>query len=178
MLRKLLYPILLGLTGAGIVHIAVLFLVPTYSEGDAWSQVAAAGQPFQIVPISGTTAFGKEANPFMRTIACHFEIDPGIARIRAEGEVPFWSAAIFDRKGRNVYSLNDRTTVGGRLDLVVATPVQMVELRKDLPAEMAESVFVELDSNQGLAVIRVAVPDRSWSALADSFLKGARCLRT
>ena len=41
--------------------------------------------------------------------------------------------SIYDRSGRNIYSFNDRTAMEGELDVVVVTPLQMVELRKDLP---------------------------------------------
>jgi len=41
-MRKLIYAALLGLVGAGIVHIAVLLMVPDFSERDAWSRLAQA----------------------------------------------------------------------------------------------------------------------------------------
>jgi len=37
-LRRLFHAVLLGLVGAGIVHIVVLLLVPEFSERDAWSR--------------------------------------------------------------------------------------------------------------------------------------------
>lgn len=180
MSRRLTYAALVGLAGATIIHIVILFLVPAYSERDAWSRLVEAGELFQLRHITGEigdTAIVRGTNPFIRTLACRFEIDPGLARIQAAGDVPFWSVAIFDRKGQNIYSLNDRTSISNRLDLVIATPIRMVELRKDLPETYAESVFVELDANQGLAVIRIAVPDRSWDGLADKFASSATCSR-
>ncbi len=176
--RALPYTLLVGIVGAAIVHIAVLLLVPNYSERDAWSRLAGLGEPFSMIELSGeigAAEFSEDANPFVRTLACRFEIEPGIARIQADGEVPFWSAAVFDRTGRNIYSLNDRTTPGGGLDMVIASPLRMIELRKDLPEGFEEAVFVELDAPEGVAVIRVVVPDQSWDALADRFLSGARC---
>jgi uncharacterized membrane protein len=176
--RPALYTLLLGLVGAAIVHIAVLLLVPAYSGRDAWSRIASEGEVFQFVRISGGRAgdpIAKGGNPFVRAIACRIEIDPAIAHVRVAGDLSLWTAAVFDGKGQNVFSLNDRTNVGNRLDLVIATPVAMVELRKDLPETYAETVFVELDSGRGLVVVRAIVPDASWSALADSFLDGAVC---
>jgi len=41
-MRKLLYAVLLGLIGAGIVHIVILILLPLFSQRDAWSRLAAA----------------------------------------------------------------------------------------------------------------------------------------
>jgi uncharacterized membrane protein len=34
---RLFYILLIGIVGAGIVHIAVLLLLPQFSERDAWS---------------------------------------------------------------------------------------------------------------------------------------------
>lgn len=178
MTRQLAYAAALGLLGAAIVHILVLLLVPAYSERDAWSRISAAGELFSFVRIlggAGADTVYKGANPFVRSAACRFEIDPGIVHIRANGAAPLWTAAIFDRTGQNVYSLSDRTTVGQKLDVVIATPVQMIELRKDTPEIYAESVFVELDAAEGMAVIRVVVPDGSWNEIAEAFLAGAQC---
>jgi uncharacterized membrane protein len=37
------YALLIGVVGAGIVHIAVLFLLPYMTERDAWTRMAASG---------------------------------------------------------------------------------------------------------------------------------------
>ena len=55
----------------------------------------------------------------------------GALRVAAEGRLPFWSASVYDRRGRNVYSLSDRSSETGTLDFVVLSPEQMIEARKD-----------------------------------------------
>ncbi|TGU34848.1 DUF1254 domain-containing protein, partial [bacterium M00.F.Ca.ET.152.01.1.1] len=47
-LRRLLHAILLGLVGAGIVHIIVLLLVPEFSERDAWSRLSLASDLYRM----------------------------------------------------------------------------------------------------------------------------------
>ena len=47
-MRRLLHAILLGLLGAGIVHIVVLLLVPEFSERDAWSRLAMASDLYKM----------------------------------------------------------------------------------------------------------------------------------
>ena len=47
---KLLYALLVGLFGAGIVHIAILFLVPDFSERDVWSRLAMVSDYYRVVP--------------------------------------------------------------------------------------------------------------------------------
>ena len=44
---KLFRALLFGLIGAGIVHIAVVLLVPFYSDRNAWSRISAYGDDWQ-----------------------------------------------------------------------------------------------------------------------------------
>ncbi len=175
---RFLYAALLGLVGAAVVHIAVLLLVPVYSERDAWSRLAEAGPAFQVVSLdrSGRNSpFAKGANPLMATSACRFSLGTGVVHYFADGEVPFWSVSIYGRRGQNFYSFNDRTATDRKLDVVIASPVQMVELRKELPEEYASSVFVETDEREGIIVARTFVPDPTWNGLAGAFLNSAVC---
>jgi uncharacterized membrane protein len=50
-MRKLLYAVLLGLVGAGIVHILVLMMVPELSERDAWSRLSMASDLYRMTPL-------------------------------------------------------------------------------------------------------------------------------
>lgn len=175
---KLVYALVLGAVGAAIVHIAVLLLVPVYSERDAWARLAARAPPFTIIRIDGSSGGGgfvKGADPLFASVACRFALTTGIAHIRAEGEMPFWSVSVYDRRGQNIYSFNDRTATDRKLDMVIATPARMVELRKELPEKFSASVFVETDETEGMIVARAFVPNDSWSGLADAFFKSATC---
>lgn len=175
---KLIHAVLLGLVGAGIVHIAVLLLLPEISEKDAWSRLAKDGDLYTMVPVSGAVGDRRVlrlTDPFFEAAACRFDLNDGLAHVRAVGRVPYWSISVYDRNGRNIYSFNDRATVGTALDLLVLTPLQMVELRKDLPKEFESSVFVEADLGEGVVVIRGFVPDPSWKPAISAYLKGATC---
>lgn len=175
---KLLYPAILGLVGAGIVHVAILLLLPVISEKDAWSRLANTADPYTMVPVSGDAGdrrILRLTDPFFEAAACRFDLSDGMTRIHAAGHVPFWSISVYDRNGRNIYSFNDRAVVRSDLDLLVLTPLQMVELRKDLPPEFASSVFVEADIGEGIVVIRSFVPDPSWKPTISAYVKGATC---
>ena len=90
----------------------------------------------------------------------------------------FWSVAIFDRRGRNAYSLNDRSATGAELDLTVITPVQMAQLRQDPPEALESSIVVEIPIVEGMALIRVFVADGSMLAEARAALETADCSET
>ena len=70
---------------------------------------------------------------------------------------------------------NDRTATGSVLDVVVANPVQLIELRKAMPANYENAVFVESDIAEGMIILRSFVPDPSWRQIAERHLAAARC---
>jgi uncharacterized membrane protein len=178
MIRGLAYAILVGLVGAGIVHIAILLMLPSFSERDAWSKLAASAEPYAVTRLAqaaGRPSVLRSPDPFFNAIACRFDLGEGIAHLAAEGSVPFWSASVYDRNGQNIYSFNDRTSADGTLDFVIATPLQMTEMRKNLPAEFETSVFVEADIGEGIVVIRSFVPDASWKPVISGYLDSVSC---
>jgi uncharacterized membrane protein len=80
-----------------------------------------------------------------------------------------------DRNGQNIFSFNDRTASDGSVDFVVLTPVQTIEVRKALPEEFVDAVFVEADIDEGIVVIRAFVPDGTWRTAVTKFLEGVSC---
>lgn len=178
---RLAYALLLGLVGAGIVHIVVLFLLPHYTERDAWSQLSAASEFYTVTHIGGsaaTTPLVRSVDPLFSAVACRFDLTDGVLHVTASGRAPFWSMSVYDRNGQNIFSFNDRTTSDGSVDFVVLTPVQTIEVRKALPEEFVDAVFVEADIDQGIVVIRAFVPDRTWRTAVGRFLEGVNCRPT
>jgi uncharacterized membrane protein len=177
-MARLFYATLLGIVGAGIVHIAILLLLPALSERDSWSRLAEAGELYSVVPIHGSAdgpPLVKAYDPMFDARACRFDLTEGIVHVLAEGNVPFWSASVYDRNGQNIYSFNDRTASGGELDFAVVTPVQMIEIRKELPPEFQSSIFVETQADQGIVVVRAFVPDETWRPVVTRYLDSIVC---
>jgi uncharacterized membrane protein len=177
-MRRLLHVLVLGLLGAGIVHIVVLMLVPDYSERDAWSRLATAADLYTMTPLkaeAGGPPVVKSVDPLFEAAACRFDLDDGLVQVKASGHVPFWSVSVYDRNGHTVYSFNDRNADKGALDAVVLNSAQMIAVRKELPEDLAGSVFVETEAEEGIAVIRAFVPDESWRPAVERFLGQATC---
>ena len=177
-MARLVYALLLGLVGAGIVHIVVLLLVPSYSQRDAWSTLAAQGELYALVRLDppGTAPLITSIDPLFNAAACRFDLDDGVLRVWGEGEVPYWSISIYDRAGQNIFSFNDRSSSAGALDFVVASPVQMIELRNAMPAELGDSVFIEADTAEGIVVVRGFAPDDTWEPSVSAWLAKLECL--
>ena len=69
---RLVYAALLGLVGAGIVHISILFLLPQFTERDAWSQLSAVSDFYKTTGIAGTAATTpliRSADPLFSAVA-------------------------------------------------------------------------------------------------------------
>lgn len=176
-MSRLIHALVLGLVGAGIVHIVVLLLVPGYSQRDAWSALAERSNFYVVTRLNppGEAPLIGSLDPLFDAVACRFDLADGPLRVHAEGKVPYWSLSVYDRVGQNVYSVNDRASADGSLDFVVASPSQMVELRNDLPAAFERSVFIEANVGDGIVVLRAFVPDESWQPAVARYLKGAAC---
>ncbi|RWN56086.1 DUF1254 domain-containing protein [Mesorhizobium sp.] len=177
-MRRLLHAILLGLLGAGIVHIIVLLLAPEFSERNAWSRLAMASNLYRMTRLdaeAGGTPVVKSVDPLFYAAACRFDLSDGMVRVKAPGTVPFWSVSVYDRSGHNIYSFNDHSATGRVLDSIVLTPAQMIEIRKDLPEELQGAIFVEAPIDEGMFVIRSFVPDDSWKPTVSRFLEQSSC---
>lgn len=175
---RFVHAIILGLVGAGIVHVAVLLLVPQFSERDAWSRLAMAADLHKVVRFDtqhGEPLAVKSGDPLFYAAACRFDLTDGVVHVRSTGRPPFWSVSVYNRAGQNIYSFNDRAATEGALDFVVATPSQVVEIRKGVIEDYEKSIFVETALDEGIIVVRGFVPDDSWSKAVANFLDTMSC---
>jgi uncharacterized membrane protein len=177
-MRRALFIALAAIILAGIIHISTVFLVPLYASKDAWAQMRQFGRDgqFHALPIPEAGAEPLAAlDPRMIYSVCRFSLAQGPVRITASLPNDFWSVAIFDRRGRNVYSLNDRSAERSKLDMAIVTPVQMAQLRQDPPASLETAIVVELPIENGFALLRVFVADESMLPGSISALATADC---
>lgn len=177
MIRTLLF-VLGGLLLAGIIHIAVVLLLPDFANRDAWTSMGRFGPDgaFHLLPMSepGTEPL-PYLDPRMAYAGCRFSLDDGPIRVRAAMPDEFWSLAVFDRRGSNVYSLNDRTAERTDIDLVIATPLQLTQLRENPIDALAQSIVIEVPATRGFILIRAFVSDPSATANVTRALAAAQC---
>ena len=117
-MRRLIYAGVVGLVLAGIVHITIVLLIPSYAAKDAWAKLAQRGSPWEFSLVSEPGRLNSDlpnVDPAFGIAACRFDLSQSALRVTADGDLPFWSVAIFDRKGRNIYSFNDRTAIERQL---------------------------------------------------------------
>jgi uncharacterized membrane protein len=176
MLRAL-FALLAGLFGAALLHLVIILSLPHFTGKDAATRVASEGDldTFYLLGATDDTAGLANDDPFVRTAVCAFDIEENPVRFTAKGNVPFWSIALFDEASNEIFSMNDRTSVGGAVDILIGSPIQLTELRKALPQDLQKTILVETTRSEGYAVLRTLAPQASFDAAAKSFLSEAGC---
>ncbi|KRB50150.1 hypothetical protein ASE04_16410 [Rhizobium sp. Root708] len=174
---RVLFALLAGLFGAALLHLVIILSLPHFTGRDAATRVASEGDIDTFYLLGGTddTAGLSNDDPFVHTAVCSFDTEENPVRFTAKGNVPFWSIALYDEASNEIFSMNDRTSVGGAVDILIGSPIQLTELRKALPAELQKTILVESARSEGYAVLRTVAPQSSFDAAAKSFLSNAGC---
>ncbi|MCK5933452.1 MAG: hypothetical protein KAG89_14925 [Fulvimarina manganoxydans] len=188
---RIILTLLVGLVGAGLVHIATVFMVPRVAENNAWGRLSALGAPYEVVRIaplrdtSGQPSAPRQAarnafsfvDPAFVVAGCRFSLEDGPVEIAASGVLDgFWSASIYDRKGDNLYSINDRAAIEGVVDLVVGTREQIEAIDAMAPFTSEEtSLPVILDVGEGYMTLRILIDEESKRPAVDNFLRTVTC---
>lgn len=176
-MRSLLFAVAVGLLGAALLHIVIILSLPSFTGRDAYTRVQAFGEANRFFPLAAATDGLQPINddPALPTAVCAFSLENGPIRLTAEGDVPFWSLAVYDSAANEVFSMNDRTSVTGALDTLVASPIQLIAIRKAVPPELERAILVEMRGTEGYAVLRTFVPAQSRLPAAAAFLADAGC---
>jgi uncharacterized membrane protein len=177
---KVLFAVFVGLVGAAVLHLVILLATPHFSNRDAYTRAMAEGatNAFHLLDEASEKKALGSGDPFMRVAVCTFNVDEKPVRLAAFGAVPFWSVAVFDSASNEIFSMNDRTSAGGELDILVANQVQLAAIRKAQPSGLSKSILVEAGQNKGYAVLRTMVPQSSFGEEATRFLSEAKCEQT
>jgi uncharacterized membrane protein len=174
---KLLFAVVVGLIGAVLLHIIIILALPHFTGKDAYTRITFEGAANRFYSLGSQMdkAGLSSGDPFLKLAVCAFDVSVNPVRITASAAVPFWSIGVFDRNANEAYSMNDSTSVEGKLDIIAATSAQIARLRAEQSDSLTQTIFVEMPTSQGYAVLRVMVPQDSFKPDADAFLKGARC---
>lgn len=178
--RTLLF-VLGGLLLGGVIHIAAVIMVPYFATGDAWTTMRKFGGDdiFHVLPQAEAGAEPLASlDPQMLYTVCRFSLDDGPVRVTASLPDDFWSLAIFDRRGRNVFSLNDRSAERSELELAIITPVQMAQVRQNPPQALETAIVVEQPLSTGFVLIRAFIADDTVLPRARAALDTADCSGT
>ncbi|WP_279477804.1 DUF1254 domain-containing protein [Aureimonas sp. SK2] len=181
---KLLLALLVGLVGAAIVHIAIIFSIPMQAENDAWGRLSRLGDLFAVVriedrpgqPDGAAQAAGFTfVDPAFIDAACRFSLQGGPARIMADERTGFWTASVYARNGDNLYSISERVALEGALDLLVGTREQLDLARVEGSELPDQTISVELPTQEGYVMVRSLVGSESERPFVDRFVRSITC---
>jgi uncharacterized membrane protein len=162
---------------AGAVHICTILLVPVLATSDGWSRLDALAGEEQfaetVAEESGADVPGLD--PLFVNGACRIQLQDAPAAITTGADDRFWSLALYDPQGTIIFSLNDRTAVDGRLDMLVVNPTQNATLRL-APADVTgERVVVESQFDDLVALLRLFAPTEAARAESRRILAESEC---
>lgn len=178
MISRIFYICLMGIIGAAIVHLTIIFLLPSLSANNVWRLVADRTEIG--IPISIDSSIADEEqnlflDPLFQAAACRYDLAEGIVRVTASGDTPLWTVAVFDTSGTVIFSANDRIADSPVVDLAIVNPAQLRFARQNTPDELAQSLIAAADQNEGFVLVRVYAPDSSWESSAKEFLDSMQC---
>lgn len=161
---------------AGIVHIATILTVPHVATRNGWSRLSAFASVggFGAAPAVGPNAL-PGLDPLFVHGACRLQLGAAPAGISFRARDRFWSLALYERRGNIVFSLNDRTALDGRLDMLVVTPVQNAQLKESPPDDIDQTIVVESPAEDIVALLRLYAPTDAARREAEAILGGAEC---
>lgn len=176
---RVFYLLTLGLILAGLVHISIVLLIPKLGTRDAWAFLSNRTDLFaftRLKPEESGSAI-TEVDPFFTYGVCRFELSEAPLKMEGPLTTTFWSASVFDENGSVIYSLNNRTAIDNKLDLLIVNPLQTLELQEAQPVDVESSVVIEAGIEKGFVIIRVLEPDNSWVTDSDAFFSQIKCAR-
>jgi uncharacterized membrane protein len=176
---RIVYITVMGLVLAGLVHVAIVLLIPHYSTRDAWAFLSGKTDLYSFTRLNPeeTGSAISEVDPFFTYGVCRFDLDEVGVKMQGPLTANFWSASVFDDNGTVIYSLNNRTAIANLLDVVIVNPLQSLSLRESQRTDLEASVVIEASMQKGFVIVRVFEPDESWAAGSDEFFKQISCTR-
>lgn len=177
MMWRALYLTLCSLALAGIVHIAIILLIPDVGTRDAYGVLSGRIPPleFKVLEPQEATDLLSDMDPFFSYGVCRFDLSQSGLAMTGPNTPSFWSATVVNQDGSVVYSLNNRTSIESRLDLILLNPLQILRLRQVQPPDAENAIIVESDMEAGFVLLRFLKPDASWDKTAENFFSGVKC---
>ena len=177
MTSRIPYLVLCVLVLAGIVHISIVLLVPVFGSRDAARKIISDTPLTRFVTqTSDGQPLFAEGDPFFDVASCRYDLDESGLLVAGKPTDVFWSLAVFNNRGRVVYSLNRKSAIGNQLNLIVVNPVQMARLRQFDPERIETSIVVETRQSSGFVVVRVLRRDKEEAEERKQFLQSLGCL--
>lgn len=177
---RALFILLIGLIGGGVIHIATVLGLARAVDPDHYTRFAEFGPDSRfnlLPPVTPTSQPLPLLDPAFAHALCRFSVAQEPLRIRVAPPDRLWTMALYDRRGVNVYHLNDRVGEGRAVELLVMTARQVARLRENPPEDLESMTVVEWPgAPEGAALLRGYAPTPATRQAFIDSLKDARCV--
>jgi uncharacterized membrane protein len=169
---------------AAIVHLVSVLLMPQVAPRDALARLSDAAKASSGeggVAMLGRAEPGREIVPFedpaMAEGVCVFDLSNGLLRVHAnvEGD-DFLGLSFHSNAGRVFHALTDRSTIKGKIDIVVGDAGQIDALEsEDSDDAPIQEIRLTAPSKRGFVLIRSFVKRPSDRERAEQRVRAVQC---
>jgi uncharacterized membrane protein len=145
---------------AGIVHLAIVLLIPYLGSSHAGNRLARLSQ-VNAAELLPPVRPGQEAlplpfaDPALITAICRFDLSDGPVRLRVPVGESFLSVTLLSSTGRVVLSVTDRAATRRVLDMLLVTSEQQRQLEaQDPDDEPVQEIRLRMAQTTGIALVR------------------------
>jgi uncharacterized membrane protein len=165
----------------GIVHLAIVLLMPQIGSSHAGTRLAQQAQVnvMQLLPPIRT---GQEAlplpfaDPALVTAICRFDLSEGPVRLRIPVGENFLSVTLLSRTGSVILSVTDKAATRRLLDMLLVTSEQLRQLEaQDPDDEPVQEIRLRMAQLSGVALIRGLATRQSDKEPTAALLARATC---
>ncbi|MGE3642737.1 MAG: hypothetical protein AB7F96_02665 [Beijerinckiaceae bacterium] len=165
---------------AGIVHIVSVLAMPRLAAEDAFSRFARVTPLHKLTILTGrpdAASLVPFEDPANALAVCRFDLKAGPVRLRGRLSGDGLVLMSFrNRFGTAFYSMNDRGTSRGNLNVVLVTAEQLEAIEANDPEDdVPNELRLSAPSLEGFIVLRALAPERSQFAEAVQSLKTIDC---
>ncbi|MEL6437598.1 MAG: hypothetical protein AAFP99_12505 [Pseudomonadota bacterium] len=179
---RVFYIAVLAIIAAAVVHLAIVLLLPSTSPTTPWRVIADAvdanaNAPADLKMLEARQDVDFGLDPAFAHLVCRYDLSSGPMRITGTGDVQLWTFVVITPDGEALFSANDRISPVEGIDVTVLNRTQLRTFRQAPPDELANTIVVPTETDEGYIVVRLFQPDESWSAIADTFAQQIACSR-
>lgn len=177
MIRALLW-LLGGLLLGGIVHLAMVLMLPSVATQDAYSRLAPLA-PVNTVAAIPTPVPEKAVMPFMDPAfafaVCRYDLSDGPLKFSVPVSQAYTSVSFYTRSELPYYAINDRAAGRRVIELDLMTSEQHNDLPDNEEITAADRLIVESPTATGLILLKALAPEPGLLPMAQRALAGAQC---
>lgn len=170
MIRRWLFPVLIGVLLAVGAYQVALVNAPRFLMSAAIRRVVAAGRFNAMTHAPLATARSRAVvrpSPDLAYSTCVFDLTPGPVEVAVPSlPAPYWSLSVFDARTDVAFVRNNRDARGRPIRIFIAGQSQPVP--RGAPV-------VRVTGARGIALLRVLVEDRARFAPLDRARRAAGC---